>query len=335
VKEKEAKDKLPDSYRPVNRTSILVGNFSRLRDMTIDLVSEWMTDKNCSKLKDLFDYFGGEQFLLFILGPSCKEERAQLYSSFTILLKPLGIEHMKALTEGPSPTCLEPMCDKPRIRPTKEFVGTKYCGHHHEERFRQIYLESTFDRFINLTGTGPGTGTGLLFGQWLKIVSIDRPEISVDPNLLNLWFSLDAVKQIEQQKLKQTRSKLLFDKYLNQYSKNVVKGLDRKIVDTLEEKLEGSVIPDSVFKPLQESLFEMLQKLFSIFCESEIYHLTAQSLILPEKIRKELKMCTRDELVKELNEAKRRKTGASNNPTSPTHSSSPSSSFSSVNSSTT
>jgi len=156
-----------------------------------------------------------------------------------------------------------------------------------------------------------------LFGQWLKAVQTDRPDLNVDPNLLNLWFAVDAVKQIEQQKLKQTRSKLVFDKYLSQYSKNVVKGLDRKVIDTLEQRLEGSNIPDSVFKPLQESLFEALQKLFSIFCESELYHLTAQSLILPDKIRRDLKMCTREELVKELTEAKRRKTGASIHPPSP------------------
>jgi len=97
------------------------------------------------------------------------------------------------------------------------------------------------------------------------------------------------------------------------------------------------VIPDSAFKPLQETLFEMIQKLFLIFCESEVYHVTAQSLILPEKTRKELKMCTRDELIKELNEVKRRKSGILSHPlsSSSSHSSSPTSQTPSLNSSTT
>jgi len=127
---------------------------------------------------------------------------------------------------------------------------------------------------------------------------------------------LDALKQIEQQKLKQTRSKLVFDKYLSPYSKNAVQGIDRKIVDTLETKLELGNIPDVVFKPLQDQLFAMLQKLFLIFRESDLYYTTAQSLILPPKIRKELKLCTREELIKELSEKRKAKTDSSSSSSS-------------------
>jgi len=79
-----------------------------------------------------------------------------------------------------------------------------------------------------------------------------------------------------------------------------VKGIDAKIIETLESKLETDKIPDSVFKPVQDIIYAQLAVLFEGFLKTDMYHTTAESLILPDKIRKQLGFETREQLLKDL-----------------------------------
>jgi len=66
----------------------LMANFSRVKDILVQLVENNMKEKNIQKLKDLFVYVGSRPFLeCLLLNPDAAEHKAQVASSLRLLLK--------------------------------------------------------------------------------------------------------------------------------------------------------------------------------------------------------------------------------------------------------
>jgi hypothetical protein len=66
----------------------LLANFSRVKDIIVQLVENNMKEKNVQKLKDLFVYVGSKSFIeCLLLNPEADEHKKQIAASLRLLLK--------------------------------------------------------------------------------------------------------------------------------------------------------------------------------------------------------------------------------------------------------
>jgi hypothetical protein len=275
-----------------NPASRLCAAVSRMRDMTVDLVAEYMQDKNIEKLKGLFNYFGGEHFVALIRTDKLAEERQAMYRSLSIYLKPI-VEAWRASEAPPPRACQEPDCKESRIRPAKGFAGSKYCARHHEARFEAVYLDPKLDLFLTAPGSHH-TGATLLFSQYI----LSQPEYA---QMGSLWFAIEGIKDFENPKLRKKRARIIFDKYLNKdFPEGMIPGLDQKIIDELERKIDMEHPPKNLFQTVQAQLMTQLKKLFRMFIASSFFYSYAESLITPDSVRSQNGLASRASVLAKL-----------------------------------
>jgi len=195
--------------------SSLAGNFSRIRDLIVDIMQPHLKPKNLEKLVSVFKFIGDPKFLNDILNnEKYAEERNAFKEHLGNVLTPLvqSLELGKSMISGGA--CKVHNCKFPRAEAKGAFRGSEYCPRHHLVHLEAQLQKPVLEHFID-----PADFSSSFFIQFLADFSRKTrdDESKGDPSIdIPMYHFYDAVAKYKTvgRNLRKPRAELIFQKYL-------------------------------------------------------------------------------------------------------------------------